>query len=83
LEGVDCSLERLKSERAENTANPAEIDRILAFGKKLMHEIRVHNDNFAESEFEHGHLRKSPTFSSGSMPNQSESSRRRRVMSRC
>src|SRR5580704_15331710 len=46
LEGVEYNLERLKSERAENTANPAEIDRILAFGKKLMLEIRVHNDNF-------------------------------------
>ena len=47
LEGVEYSLEHLKSERAENIANPAEIDRILAFGEKLMHEIRAHNDNFA------------------------------------
>jgi alkylation response protein AidB-like acyl-CoA dehydrogenase len=62
LEGIEYSLEHLKSERAENTANPAEIDRILAFGKKLMHEIRVHNDNFAESEFEHGHLQSAAMF---------------------
>ena len=62
LEGVEYSLEHLKSERAENTANPAEIDRILAFGKKLMHEIRVHNDKFAESEFEHGHLQSAAMF---------------------
>jgi alkylation response protein AidB-like acyl-CoA dehydrogenase len=62
LEGVEYSLEHLKSERAENTANPAEIDRILAFGKKLMHEIGVHNDNFAESEFEHGHLQSAAMF---------------------
>lgn len=62
LEGVEYSLEHLKSERAENTANPTEIDRILAFGKKLMHEIRVHNDNFAESEFEHGHLQSAAMF---------------------
>ena len=62
LEGVEYSLEHLKSERAENTANPAEIDRILAFGKKLMDEIRVHNDNFAESEFEHGHLQSAAMF---------------------
>ena len=62
LEGVEYSLEHLKSERAENTASPAEIDRILAFGKKLMHEIRVHNDKFAESEFEHGHLQSAAMF---------------------
>jgi alkylation response protein AidB-like acyl-CoA dehydrogenase len=62
LEGIEYSLEHLKSERAENTANPAEIDRILAFGKKLMHEIRAHNDNFAESEFEHGHLQSAAMF---------------------
>jgi alkylation response protein AidB-like acyl-CoA dehydrogenase len=62
LEGIEYSLEHLKSERAENTANPAEIDRILAFGKKLMHEIRVHNDNFAGSEFEHGHLQSAAMF---------------------
>jgi alkylation response protein AidB-like acyl-CoA dehydrogenase len=62
LEGVEYSLEHLKSGRAENTANPAEIDRILAFGKKLMHEIRVHTDNFAESEFEHGHLQSAAMF---------------------
>jgi alkylation response protein AidB-like acyl-CoA dehydrogenase len=62
LEGIEYSLEHLKSERAENTANPAEIDRILAFGKKLMHEIRAHSDNFAESEFEHGHLQSAAMF---------------------
>ena len=62
LEGVEYSLEHLKSERAENAANPAEIDRILAFGKKLMHEIRAHNNNFAESEFEHGHLQSAAMF---------------------
>ena len=62
LEGIEYSLGHLKSERAENTANPAEIDRILAFGKKLMHEIRVHNDNFAGSEFEHGHLQSAAMF---------------------
>ena len=62
LEGIEYSLEHLKSERAENTANPVEIDRILAFGKKLMHEIRAHNDNFAESEFEHGHLQSAAMF---------------------
>jgi alkylation response protein AidB-like acyl-CoA dehydrogenase len=62
LEGVEYCLEHLKSERAENTANPAEIDRILVFGKKLTHEIRVHNDNFAESEFEHGHLQSAAMF---------------------
>ncbi len=62
LEGIEYSLEHLKSERAENTANPAEIDRILAFGKKLMHEIGVHNDNFAGSEFEHGHLQSAAMF---------------------
>jgi hypothetical protein len=62
LEGVEYSLEHLKSERAENTANRAEIDRILAFGKRLMHEVRVHNDNFAQSEFEHGHLQSLAMF---------------------
>jgi hypothetical protein len=62
LEGVEYSLEHLKLERAENTANPAEIDRILAFGEKLMHEIRVHNDNFVKSEFEHGHLQSAAMF---------------------
>jgi alkylation response protein AidB-like acyl-CoA dehydrogenase len=62
LEGVEYSLEHLKSERAEDTANPAEIDRILAFGRKLMHEIGVHNDNFAKSEFEHGHLQSAAMF---------------------
>jgi hypothetical protein len=62
LEGVEHSLEHLKSNRAENTVDPAEIDRILAYGEKLMHEIRVHNDNFAESEFEHGHLQSAAMF---------------------
>jgi alkylation response protein AidB-like acyl-CoA dehydrogenase len=62
LEGVEVSLEHLKSERAENTTDPAEIDRILAFGQKLMHEIKVHNDNFAKSEFEHGHLQSAAMF---------------------
>ena len=62
LEGVEYSLEHLKSERSENITNPAEIDPILAFGKKLMHEIRVHNDSFAESEFEHGHLQSDAMF---------------------
>ena len=27
-----------------------------------MHEIRVHNDNFAESEFAHGHLQSAAMF---------------------
>ena len=62
LEGVEVSLEHLKSERAENTTDPAEIDRILVFGQKLMHEIKVHNDNFAKSEFEHGHLQSAAMF---------------------
>ena len=62
LEGVEYSLGHLKSTRADNIADPAEIDRILAFGKKLMHEIRVHNDNFAESEFAHGHLQSAAMF---------------------
>jgi alkylation response protein AidB-like acyl-CoA dehydrogenase len=62
LEGVEYSLEHLKSERAENTANPAEIDRVLAFGEELVQEIRAHNDNFAASEFEHGHLQSAAMF---------------------
>jgi hypothetical protein len=62
LEGVEYALEHLKSERAENTANLAEIDRILVFGENLKREIRVHNDNFAEAEFAHGHLQSAAMF---------------------
>jgi alkylation response protein AidB-like acyl-CoA dehydrogenase len=62
LEGVEYSLEHLKTNRAEYTADPAEIDRILAFGKKLMLEIGVHNAKFVDSEFEHGHLQSAAMF---------------------
>ena len=62
LEGVEYSLEQLKSERARNVADLAEIDRILAFGEELMHEIGVHNTKFIESEFEHGHLQSAAMF---------------------
>ncbi len=62
LEGVEYSLEHLKSDRGVNTADPAEIDRILAFGEKLKHEIEVHKKTFAESEFEHGHLQSAAMF---------------------
>ncbi len=62
LEGVEYSLEHLKSTRAGNAADPAEIDRILAFGNKLMLEIGAHNSKFVESEFEHGHLQSTAMF---------------------
>jgi hypothetical protein len=62
LEGVEYSLGHLKSTRADNIADPAEIDRILAFGKKLMLEIGAHNAKFIESEFEHGHLQSAAMF---------------------
>jgi hypothetical protein len=62
LEGVEYGLDHLRATRAEITADPAEIDRILAFGKKLLHEIEVHNAKFVESEFEHGHLQSAAMF---------------------
>ncbi|MGB7975701.1 MAG: acyl-CoA dehydrogenase [Roseiarcus sp.] len=62
LEGVEYSLEHLKSERAKNSADPAEIDRILAFGQQLVREIGAHNAKFAESDFEHGHLQSAAMF---------------------
>ena len=62
LEGVEYSLELLKSTRTETTADPAEIDRILAFGEELMLEIGAHNAKFVESEFQHGHLQSAAMF---------------------
>jgi hypothetical protein len=62
LEGVEYSLEHLKSTRAENNTDPAEIDRILAFGQNLILEIGAHNAKFVESEFEHGHLQSAAMF---------------------
>lgn len=62
LEGVEYSLEQLKSERSRNAAGLAEIDRILAFGEELMQQIVVHNAKFIESEFEHGHLQSAAMF---------------------
>jgi hypothetical protein len=62
LEGVEYSLEHLKSTRPESSADPAAIDQILAFGDKLMLEIGAHNAKFVESEFQHGHLQSAAMF---------------------
>jgi hypothetical protein len=62
LQGVEHSLKQLKTERAENIADRAEMDRILGLGETLLHEIGAHNAIFAESEFEHGHLQPAAMF---------------------
>jgi hypothetical protein len=62
LEGVEHSLKQLKAERAANDADRAQIDQILALGETLKSEIGAHNANFAESEFEHGHLQSAAMF---------------------
>ena len=64
LEGVEYSLEQLKAERGENTADREEIDRILALGEALIDEIGAHNAKFSQSEFEHGHRQSAAMFRS-------------------
>ncbi|MBV8794424.1 MAG: acyl-CoA dehydrogenase [Hyphomicrobiales bacterium] len=62
LEGVEHSLKQLKAEGAENGADRALIEQILALGETLKREIASHNARFAESEFEHGHLQSAAMF---------------------
>jgi alkylation response protein AidB-like acyl-CoA dehydrogenase len=62
LEGVEHSLKQLKAEGAENSADRAQIDQILVLGETLKREIGAHSANFAESEFEHGHLQSAAMF---------------------
>jgi len=62
LEGVEHSLKQLKAEGGENGADRAQIDEVLALGETLKREIGAHNANFAESEFEHGHLQSAAMF---------------------
>jgi hypothetical protein len=62
LAGVGHSLERLKARRGERGVDADDIDRILFLGGKLLERITVHQDRFADSEFEHGHLQSAAMF---------------------
>ncbi len=62
LDGVEHSLEQLKAGRAETIADRTEIDRILALGETLVDEIEAHKADFAQSDFEHGHLQSAAMF---------------------
>ena len=62
LEGVEHSLDQLKTERGALASDGPDIEQILALGNMLKQEIKAHKSRFAEAEFEHGHLQSAAMF---------------------